>query len=134
MNAQPDITDDELEFVRHRIRTARLDPKGREIVDPVPVAPPIGYIKQESLHEQIARMVRSERLRQEAEAAGFETFEEADDFDVGDDYDPSSTFEEQFYGQFTQVVSDPEPPPATEKGQPAKPASGGAEGGVEASE
>ena len=134
MNAQPDITDDELEFVRHRIRTARIDGKGREILDPNPMAPPIGYIKQESLHEQIARMVRSERLRQEADAAGFETFDEADDFDIGDDYDPSSSFEEQFYGQFTMPPeASAKAPTSPEKGQGAPPAEGGAEGGLEAS-
>lgn len=41
-------------------------------------------------------MVRSERLAQEAAQAGYESFEEADDFEVGDDYDPSSPYETDF--------------------------------------
>lgn len=72
------------------------DERGAEILDPTPVAPPIGYKRQPSMVEHIAAMVRSERLRQEAEAAGAETWEEADDFDVGDDYDPGSPYEGDF--------------------------------------
>lgn len=73
-----------------------LDPQGREVPDPTPMAPPIGYKRTPSLAEQIREMVRSERLAMEAAAAGFESFEEADDFEVGDDFDPSSPYEEQF--------------------------------------
>lgn len=73
-----------------------LDEHGRELPDPTPIAPPVGFRRQPSLAEQIRAMVRSERLRQEAEAQGFETFEEADDFEVGDDYDPTSPYEEVF--------------------------------------
>lgn len=73
-----------------------IDSEGREILDPTPMEPPVGYSRQPSLSEQIREMVRSEKLRQEAEAAGMETFEEADDFDVGDDYDPTSPYENDF--------------------------------------
>lgn len=75
---------------------AGLDEHGREIADPTPIAPPIGYNKQPSMMENIRNMIRSERLRQEVEAAGAETFEEADDFDVGEDFDPTSPYEENF--------------------------------------
>lgn len=80
-----------------------LNPKGRlqtdaghEIPDPKPIAPPIGYNRQPSLAEQIRTMVRNEKLQADLDAAGYETFEEADDFDVGDDYDPRSPYEQQF--------------------------------------
>lgn len=69
---------------------------GKLVPDPVPMAPPVGYVKQISMIDQVRDMVRSERLRQEVEAAGMETFEEADDFEVGDDYDPTSPYEEVF--------------------------------------
>lgn len=72
------------------------DERGHELPDPTPLAPPVGYNPQPSLAETIRRMVRSEKLAMEAEAAGMETFEEADDFDVGDDYDPTSPYEEVF--------------------------------------
>lgn len=42
-------------------------------------------------------MVRSERLAQEAMAAGYETFEESDDFDIPDDpLDPATPYENEF--------------------------------------
>lgn len=69
---------------------------GREYPDPTPVAPPVGFIKQPTLAETMKQMVRSEALRRAAQESGMETFEEADDFDVGDDYDPRSPYEEQF--------------------------------------
>lgn len=77
-------------------KNRRLTPDGLEIPDPTPVAPPVGYVKQPSLVEQIRAMVRSEKLRLEAEAMGAETFEDADDFDVGDDFDPTSPYEADF--------------------------------------
>lgn len=73
-----------------------LTPDGKEIPDPKPLAPPVGYVKRDSLAEQIRQMVLGEKLAQEAAAAGAETFDEADDFDVGDDYDPRSPYEANF--------------------------------------
>nr|QJB19892.1 MAG: hypothetical protein [Microvirus sp.] len=73
-----------------------LDARGRELPSPLPIQPPIGYKKTPSLSEQIRAMVVSEKLRLEAEQAGFESFEDADDFDVGDDYDPRSPYEYDF--------------------------------------
>lgn len=71
------------------------DARGRELPDPTPMAPPVGFKKQKSLTEQIREQIRSEALRFAAESAGAETFEDADDFEVGD-FDPSSPYEEQF--------------------------------------
>lgn len=70
--------------------------RGREIPDPTPMAPPVGFKPAPSLADQIREMVRSERLAREVAEAGYETFEEADDFDVGDDFDPSTPYEESF--------------------------------------
>lgn len=86
-----------------------LTESGYEVVDPTPVEPPIGYFKQPSMVEHIRAMIRAEELRKEAEAAGLETFEEADDFEIGDDYDPTSPYEESF-----------DPPPVVER--PPEPA------------
>lgn len=60
------------------------------------MAPPVGFKPAPSLADQIREMVRSERLAREAAEGGFETFEEADDFDVGDDFDPRTPYEESF--------------------------------------
>lgn len=56
------------------------DDFGREIPDPTPVSIPSGVGRPESLTDTIRRMVRNE-LSQAAQAAGSETFEEANDFD-----------------------------------------------------
>lgn len=85
-----------------------------EVVSAIPLAPPVGYVKQPSLSERIRAMVRSEHLRAAAEGAGYETFEESEDFEVGEDYDPRSPYEEQFDPGF----SGPNVPPAG-VGEPA---------------
>lgn len=73
-----------------------LDEFGREIPDPTPMAPPVGYSRAPTMVEIIRQQIQGERLKAEAAAMGKESWEEADDFDVGDDYDPSSPWEEQF--------------------------------------
>lgn len=70
--------------------------EGRELLDPTPLEVPIPLQRAETLEQKIARMMRSAEIRAEFERKGIETFEEADDFDVGDDYDPSSPYEKDF--------------------------------------
>jgi len=82
---------------------------GREMPSPLPIAPPIGYKKSPTLAEQIRAMVISEKLKMEALAAGQESFEEADDFEVGDDYDPRSPYEETFDPPVVQRAPAPSP-------------------------
>lgn len=76
----------------------RLDPEtgemikchnelGQEVPDPVPVAPPIGFVREPPLHERIRAMVQAEWLRAK-EAKEVESPEEADDFRMPDDDDP----------------------------------------------
>jgi len=75
----------------------KFDERGHEIMDSKPMQPPLGYKRSESLAEQIARMVRSSKIQDELDKAGYETFAEADNFEVPDDPpDPSSPFEQQF--------------------------------------
>lgn len=62
----------------------KQDELGREVLDPTPMAPPVGYKKQPSMVDIVRDMVRSERLKAEAAAAGYESFEEAEDFDIAD--------------------------------------------------
>lgn len=77
-------------------RFGRHDERGREVLDPTPMAVPTHLRRPPTLQEQIRMMVRSEELRRAVSDAGGETFEEADDFDVGDDFDPTSPYEEAF--------------------------------------
>ena len=74
----------------------RLDKNGHETLSNEPMAIPAGFKIPETLAEQVQRLVRSSTIQHEAAQAGFETFEEADDFDVGDDFDPSTPYELTF--------------------------------------
>jgi len=77
-------------------REKRLDEKGREIVSPLPMEPPVGFRKQPSMVDIIREQIRSARFAEEAAREGMESFEEADDFEVGDDYEPHSPWENDF--------------------------------------
>lgn len=63
----------------------RLDENGSEVLDSTPVALPVGFKRPESIHDTIRRLIRTERYSRQMEAAGYETLEESDDFDVGDE-------------------------------------------------
>lgn len=91
-----------------------LTPEGAEIHDPTPIAPPIGYIKQPPLHQLIREMVRSEHLRQAADAMDQGSFEEEDDFEIDDEVDPESPWEENF----DPLKGFVEPPSSESQGAP----------------
>lgn len=77
-------------------REKRLDESGREIVSPLPMEPPVGFKRQPSMVDIIREQIRSARFAEEAAREGMESFEEADDFDIGDDYEPNSPWENDF--------------------------------------
>lgn len=109
---------------------SELDKNGHEIPDSRTLAPALNLRPEPTLAERIREITRSERLRQEAIAAGHETFEEADDFEVGDDYDPESPYEMEFdppprpqaapaeagTPQAPRQTANPEPTPRSESG------------------
>lgn len=80
---------------------AKIDKNGAEILDMTPLSIPVGAKRPEPLSSQVARLVRTEMSKM-AQKQGMETFEEAEDFDVGDGEDFTSAWEEQFEGQFDQ--------------------------------
>lgn len=73
----------------------RLDENGHEVPDQEPVHIPAGFRRPESLAEQVQRLVRGAISRQ-AELAGHESFEEAEDFDVDDESEPTTPYETFF--------------------------------------
>lgn len=76
---------------------SHIDENGREVLDGTPLSPPVGYMRQPSLAEQIRNSVRDYKLMQKlAGDDDIETFEEADDFDVDDDVPVNSPWEETF--------------------------------------
>lgn len=79
-------------------RHGQLDERGWEIPDPNPVEMPIGFERPESVEEMIQRMVRG-GVSALAREAGYETFEEADNFEIEDEdgfNDPATPYEEEF--------------------------------------
>lgn len=85
-------------------RLMRLDEHGHEVPDPTPLVLPSGFRRPETLAEQVARLVRGAMSRR-AEEEGFETFEDSEDFDVDDDFDPRTPFEEVFDPMLGRAVT-----------------------------
>lgn len=92
----------------------RLNSRGEEIPDPQPVSIPIEMRRPETSDERIRRII-AHSASMEARRQGFESFEDADDFDIEDDpIDPSTPYEQDFdhaivAGIQHEVVT---PPPA----------------------
>lgn len=70
-----------------------LNEQGQLIPDSTPIAPPIGYKKQPSMVEIIREQIR--QASEEAGRAGYDTLEEAEDFDIGDGQEPYSQYEQE---------------------------------------
>ncbi len=73
-----------------------LNADGHEIPSDKPLAVPAGFQIPETLNEQVARLVRHERFNQAMGQGDEDTFDEADDFDVGEDFDPFAPHEQVF--------------------------------------
>lgn len=67
----------------------------REVMDPNPIATPLKFKREPSYYEQIRESIRRE-LSDAADARELDTFEEANDFAIGDDFIPYSRHEETF--------------------------------------
>lgn len=62
---------------------ATLDKKGREWLDQTPLECPVPFTRPESVHSRLRRIV--EQVHQEMkDASEYESFDDADDFEVGD--------------------------------------------------
>lgn len=88
-----DTTEIAAVFKAEKKSPSRHDETGGEIIDPTPMQPPLGYKKTLSLSEQIAQQVRIANLKILEDMALDETDEEADDFEIGDDFEPLSKHE-----------------------------------------
>lgn len=90
-----------LEAISKHPRGRALDEFGREVPDPTPMAPPIGYKPSQSIADLVRQAVQSEALKFYAEQQGADTFEEADDFGLDeeepDEFDTrNAPWEQQF--------------------------------------
>lgn len=78
------------------VRAPTHDASGRELPDPVPLAPAVGFVQNPSMFDVMRDMIRGEHLKAYAELQGSETWEEAQDFAVGDEDFPGSPYEGEF--------------------------------------
>lgn len=83
----------EFDNVKKTLSNYRHNANGEELLDPVPMQPPLGYKKTPTLSEQIAQQVRRMKLELLQDDSVSETEEEADDFEIGDDFEPISPHE-----------------------------------------
>lgn len=74
----------------------KFDEFGHELVDGRSMEPPLGYEPSKSIQDMIAEAVRGREVQKALAELGEETFEDADDFNVGDDLDPTSPHEAYF--------------------------------------
>lgn len=75
----------------HRRRKG-LDADGQPVLSPTPVAPAVGYRKQESIFDQVRAAMRAHKLEELEQLE--ESLDEADDFEISDDPpDPGSKYE-----------------------------------------
>lgn len=81
-----------------------LDERGNEVLlDLVPTAPPISVTRERSMMDHHREFIRSELLAMQARKEGFETFEESEDFDVEDDVQVDSPWENEFDPSMAEI-------------------------------
>jgi len=71
----------------------RHDKTGGELLDPTPMQPPLGYKRTPTLSEQIRIQVHQMKLDMLTGVDLEETDDEADDFEIGEDFEPTSPHE-----------------------------------------
>lgn len=81
---------------------------GREVVNPLPIAPPIGYNPTPSMFDVIRAQIQRAKLLEDDAVA--ETPDEANDFDMDDEWEPSSVYEVVMKEDFPELA--PEAPSA----------------------
>lgn len=79
--------------------------RGMEIPDSRPMSIPAGFKKPESLADTIRRLKRLGDLDDDTEV---DTYEDSLDFDIGDDFDPSSPWETMYDPELGREVTQAE--------------------------
>lgn len=94
---------------------AFLTPGGSEVLSPMPVAPPVGYVHEESAMDRLERMLLARlAARLDGDMLLDESEAEANDFDVPDDEDfhPRSVYEIQMVEEVPALPRSREEPAA----------------------
>lgn len=99
--------------------TAML-PNGQEVLNPIPIAPPIGYNNTPSMFDIIRAQIAAARRAGDDDVV--DSAEDMNDFDMEDDIDPSSIYEIQMRDDFPELVKAVDPPPPVTPPPPSEPA------------
>ena len=105
---------------------ASLDEYGREVLDQTPRAIPVPFTRPEPIHLRLRRIVEQYH-RELAEKDEYESFSDADDFDVADGAPSYEDAPSEYEGNFMpHLNSEPAEPPAgsppeVTSPEPAKP-------------
>lgn len=104
---------------------ATLDEHGREWLDQTPIECPVPYNRPEPIHLRLRRIVEQYH-REMQDAEEYETFEDADDFDVNDgapSYEDKPTEYEQDFMPHSERIKQmfPDKPAPKEQPSPAAP-------------
>lgn len=75
---------------------SKLSVDGAEVNSGLRRSASVKFRKPETIEDRVIMAMRSEEFRKRMEQSGFETFEEADDFDVGDFDEKLTPYEEGF--------------------------------------
>jgi len=77
-----------------------------EVPDPTPHSLNVKLRRPLTLQEEVARALATQRLIEGLERPGYESFEEANDFEIPDDPDdPATPWEEHYHGQIEEHVA-----------------------------
>lgn len=110
-------------FFEEKIDPYFSDDFGKEIPDSTPVELPVELIAQPGFLDIVQRHIQMELARAKGlEALELESMEEADDFDIGDDYDPDVPYSPYELSDLpaapadegSPLVEEVAPPPASE--------------------
>ena len=103
----------------------KLDELGREVFDQTPMAIPVGFSRPEPIHMCLRRMVEQYH-REMKDSQEYESFEDADDFDVGDG---APSFEDAPTEYEVNFMPRPEPEPEPVKPEQSHSDAGGGQQG-----
>lgn len=106
--------------------SSAIGPDGKEYPDPVPMAPPVGFGAPPDLMDMMRKMITSYSYQARLDAEGFDTEEEASDFDIDDDPLPPLTLHEAIMMPPSPAApAAPSPPPVEGAAPPSDAAKGG---------
>lgn len=102
---------------------AVLLPDGREVFNPMPMAPPVGYRAEPDMMQRMQQMLRAEMLRQKEAEEGIDDINSLNDYPEDTDAPFYSQYELEMLEDFPQSPNLPEPGevPKKEEADPPPP-------------